>query len=99
MSSDAELFAALDKQIERELAWVRAGTRGRQTKSKSRLKNFESLMREKRERLLNRRSEGLNGALLIPEGPRLTENALTVQNLSFSVSRTEDGAGEGPRQA
>lgn len=82
--------AALEKQIEKELAWVRSGARGRQGKSKARLKNFDSLMSEKRERMLARKSEGLNGALLIPEGPRLTEKALQVQDLSYSVSRSND---------
>ncbi len=81
---------ALDKQIEKELAWVRSGVRGRQSKSKSRLKNFDSLMAEKRLRLINRRTEGLGGALLIPEGPRLNEAAIDVSDLSYSVSRSND---------
>jgi len=87
---------ALDKQIEKELAWVRSGTRGRQSKSKSRLKNFDSLMEEKRLRLINRRTEGLGGALLIPEGPRLQGAALEVSELSFSVSRSADEAETDP---
>ena len=82
--------AALEKQIEKELQWVRAGVKGRQGKSKSRLKNFESLMASKRERMMNRRTEGLGGALLIPEGPRLNESAIEVHNLSFSVSRSHN---------
>lgn len=88
--------AALDKQIEKELAWVRAGVRGRQSKSKSRLKNFDSLMEEKRAKMLSRRSEGLNGALLIPEGPRLNESAIDVRDLSYSVSRSSDEAETDP---
>lgn len=82
--------AALEKAIEKELAWVRSGVRGRQSKSKSRMKNFEALLQEKKERLMSRKSEGLNGALLIPEGPRLTEKALTVEGLTYSVSRSHD---------
>lgn len=82
--------AALDKQIEKELAWVRSGVKGRQSKSKSRLKNFDNLMAEKKLRLQNRRTEGLGGALLIPEGPRLNESALEITDLTFSVSRSHD---------
>jgi sulfate-transporting ATPase len=81
---------ALEKQIEKELQWVRSSVRGRQGKSKSRLKNFEKLMQEKKERMLSRKSEGLNGALLIPEGPRLTEKALEVTGLTYSVSRSDN---------
>jgi len=83
--------AALDKQIEKELQWMRQPSRGRQSKGKARMKQYEKLLAEKRERLSNRAKEGIGqGTLLIPEGPRLSEDALRISDLTFSVSRSQD---------
>ncbi len=54
--------------------------------SKARANNLDRLLEEKRQRLLNRRSEG--GSLLIPEGPRLSgEFAIRFHNVTYSVIR------------
>ena len=71
---EAKRNVVLEKMIARELSWVRGGHRGQQAKSKVRMDNYESMQEQRRERKLNKRSEG--GALLIPEGPPLHESII-----------------------
>ncbi|MFK8016135.1 MAG: energy-dependent translational throttle protein EttA, partial [Gammaproteobacteria bacterium] len=64
------------KSIEAELEWVRAGARGRQSKSKARLKRFSELSsKEFQER--NETQE-----LYIPPGPRLGDKVIDVEGLT-----------------
>lgn len=58
------------KTLERELEWVRQGAKGRQTKQKARLQNYDRLLNEDQKQL----EEKLE--LYIPNGPRLGTNVI-----------------------
>ncbi len=66
------------KTLERELEWVRMSPKGRRTKSKSRLSNYEKLLgdeaRKKEEKI----------ELYIPPGPRLGTNVIDANNVMKS---------------
>lgn len=64
------------KTLERELEWVRQGAKGRQTKQKARLKNYDKLMNQDQKQL----DEKLE--IYIPNGPRLGTNVIQAQNVS-----------------
>ncbi|MBN8701854.1 MAG: energy-dependent translational throttle protein EttA [Bacteroidetes bacterium] len=64
------------KNLERELDWVRQGAKGRQTKQKARLQNYEKMLgegtKEKEEKL----------EIFIPNGPRLGNEVIEAINVS-----------------
>jgi len=64
------------KTLERELEWVRMSPKGRRSKSKARLSNYENLLgdegRQKEERI----------ELYIPPGPRLGNNVIDAEGVS-----------------
>ena len=64
------------KTLQRELEWVRQGAKGRQSKSKARLQNYEKMLGEdvksKEERL----------ELFIPNGPRLGNEVIEAIDVS-----------------
>ena len=64
------------KTLERELEWVRMNPKGRQSKSKARLNNYEAMLaqedKEKESRL----------EIFIPAGPRLGTNVINARNVS-----------------
>ena len=64
------------KTLERELDWVRMSPKGRRTKSKSRLSNYEKLLgsegRDKEDKI----------ELYIPPGPRLGTNVIDAEGVS-----------------
>jgi ATP-binding cassette ChvD family protein len=64
------------KTLERELEWVRMSPKGRRTKSKSRLSNYEKLLgsegRDKEDKI----------ELYIPPGPRLGTNVIDAEKVS-----------------
>jgi ATP-binding cassette ChvD family protein len=64
------------KALERELEWVRMSPKGRRTKSKSRLSNYEKLLgsegRDKEDKI----------ELYIPPGPRLGNNVIDAEGVS-----------------
>ncbi|MFM8370810.1 MAG: energy-dependent translational throttle protein EttA [Bacteroidota bacterium] len=66
------------KQLERELDWVRMGAKGRQAKGKARLNAYEKMageeVKEKEAKL----------ELWVPNGPRLGDNVIKVENLGKS---------------
>lgn len=64
------------KTLERELEWVRMTPKGRQTKSKARLNNYERLLGEEG------RSKEEKMELYIPPGPRLGTNVIEAQGVS-----------------
>ncbi len=64
------------KQIERELEWVRQSPRGRQAKSKARIKAYEDLLRQNQDKLPG------PAQIVIPAGPRLGN--LVVQGESLT---------------
>lgn len=64
------------KTLERELEWVRMAPKGRQTKQKARLSNYEKLMSQDQKQL----DEKLE--IYIPNGPRLGTNVIEAKNVS-----------------
>ena len=64
------------KTLERELEWVRQGAKGRQTKQKARLKNYDKLMNQDQKQL----DEKLE--IYIPNGPRLGTNVIEAKGVS-----------------
>jgi len=66
------------RTLERELEWVRMSPKGRRSKSKARLNNYEQLLqdtsKEKEEKI----------ELYIPPGPRLGNNVIDAVNVSKS---------------
>ncbi len=63
------------KTLERELEWVRMNPKGRQSKSKARLNNYEAMLaqedKEKESKL----------EIFIPAGPRLGTNVINAKNV------------------
>ncbi len=64
------------KAIQRELEWVRQGTKGRQSKGKARLKRFEELNSVE----YQQRNE--TNEIYIPPGERLGNNVIEFRNVS-----------------
>ncbi len=64
------------KTLERELEWVRMSPKGRQSKSKARLSNYDKLISEE-----NRQKEE-KIELYIPPGPRLGTNVIEAKEVS-----------------
>lgn len=64
------------KTLERELDWVRQGAKGRQTKQKARLQNYDKLLNEDQKAL----EEKLE--IYIPNGPRLGTNVINANHVS-----------------
>ncbi|MGB3343510.1 MAG: energy-dependent translational throttle protein EttA [Aequorivita sp.] len=64
------------KSLERELEWVRQGAKGRQTKQKARLQNYDKLLSQDQKQL----DEKLE--IYIPNGPRLGTNVIEAMGVS-----------------
>jgi energy-dependent translational throttle protein EttA len=64
------------KTLERELEWIRMSPRGRQAKSKARIKSYESLLGQESER----RASELE--IYVPPGPRLGDVVIEAAHLS-----------------
>lgn len=64
------------KTLERELEWVRQGPKGRQTKQKARLANYDKLLSQDQKQL----DEKLE--IYIPNGPRLGTNVIEAKNVA-----------------
>ncbi|NJB69661.1 ATP-binding cassette ChvD family protein [Saonia flava] len=64
------------KTLERELEWVRQGAKGRQTKQKARLKNYDKLMSQDQKQLDDKLE------IYIPNGPRLGTNVIEAKGIS-----------------
>ncbi len=82
------------KQLARELEWIRQSPKGRQSKSKARIQAYESLLNENYDQ-----GQG-DGAIHIPAGPRLGDvvikadhltkafgDRLLIDNLDFNLPR------------
>lgn len=69
---------ARQKELARELEWVRSSPKARQAKSKARLAAYEDL--------LNQTQDDLSGTakIIIPTPPRLGENVIDVENINKS---------------
>ncbi len=76
MADESKTASKRQKTLERELEWVRQGTKGRQTKQKARLKNYDKLMSQDQKQL----DEKLE--IYIPNGPRLGTNVIEAKGVS-----------------
>ena len=76
MAQESKSASKRQKTLERELDWVRQGAKGRQTKQKARLKNYDKLMSQDQKQL----DEKLE--IYIPNGPRLGTNVIEAKGVS-----------------
>jgi ATP-binding cassette ChvD family protein len=76
LEQEAKQEAAHQKAVSSELEWVRQGQKGRQSKSKARLKQFEE-MNSKEFQARNETQE-----IYIPPGPRLGDKVIDAVNIS-----------------
>ena len=76
LQMEAKQEAAHQKAINSELEWVRQGQKGRQAKSKARLRQFEEMS----SREFQTRNE--TQEIYIPPGPRLGEKVIVLDNVS-----------------
>ncbi|MGR7814487.1 energy-dependent translational throttle protein EttA [Lacinutrix undariae] len=76
MAQESKTASKRQKTLERELDWVRQGAKGRQTKQKARLKNYDKLMSQDQKEL----DEKLE--IYIPNGPRLGTNVIEAIGVS-----------------
>lgn len=76
MALEEKVASKRRKNLERELDWVRQGAKGRQTKQKARLQNYDKLLNEDQKAL----DEKLE--IYIPNGPRLGTNVIEAKNVS-----------------
>ena len=78
LSQEEKTESKRKKTLERELEWVRMSPKGRRTKSKSRLSNYEKLLtnesKQKEDKI----------ELYIPPGPRLGSNVIDAENVTKS---------------
>ena len=76
MAQEGKVASKRQKTLERELEWVRQGAKGRQTKQKARLKNYDKLMSQDKKQL----DEKLE--IYIPNGPRLGTNVIDAKGVA-----------------
>ncbi len=76
LAQESKSASKRQKTLERELEWVRQGTKGRQTKQKARLKNYDKLLSQDQKQL----DEKLE--IFIPNGPRLGTNVIEAVGVS-----------------
>ena len=76
MAQEEKVASKRRKTLERELDWVRQGAKGRQTKQKARLQNYDKLLNEDQKQL----DENLE--IYIPNGPRLGTNVIEAKNVA-----------------
>ncbi len=76
LAQESKSASKRQKTLERELDWVRQGAKGRQTKQKARLKNYDKLMSQDQKQL----DEKLE--IYIPNGPRLGTNVIEANGVA-----------------
>ena len=76
MEQEEKTASKRRKTLERELEWVRQGAKGRQTKQKARLQNYDRLLNEDQKEL----DEKLE--IYIPNGPRLGTNVIEAKGVA-----------------
>lgn len=76
LEQEAKQETAHRKAVQHELEWVRQGAKGRQTKSKARLKQFEELSSQE----FQKRNE--TNEIYIPPGERLGDKVIELHNVS-----------------
>lgn len=76
LKQEAKSESSRQKTLERELEWIKMAPKGRQTKSKARISNYESLLKEPEKEKLS------DLQLYIPPGPRLGKKVIEAKNIS-----------------
>ncbi len=76
LAQESKQASKRQKTLERELEWVRQGAKGRQTKQKARLNNYDKLLSQDQKQL----DEKLE--IYIPNGPRLGTNVIEAIGVS-----------------
>lgn len=76
LALESKVAGKRQKTLERELEWVRQGAKGRQTKQKARLQNYDKLLSQDQKQL----DEKLE--IYIPNGPRLGTNVIEAKGVS-----------------
>ncbi|MBL4642259.1 MAG: energy-dependent translational throttle protein EttA [Flavobacteriaceae bacterium] len=76
LAQESKTASKRQKTLERELEWVRQGAKGRQTKQKARLKNYDKLMSQDQKKLDDKLE------IYIPNGPRLGTNVIEASGVS-----------------
>ncbi len=76
LDQESKTASKRQKTLERELEWVRMAPKGRQAKSKARLKNYDKLMNQDQKQT----EEKLE--IYIPNGPRLGNNVIDAAGVS-----------------
>lgn len=76
LAQEEKVASKRRKNLERELDWVRQGAKGRQTKQKARLQNYDKLLNEDQKEL----EEKLE--IYIPNGPRLGTNVIEAKGVA-----------------
>ncbi|MBP0902538.1 energy-dependent translational throttle protein EttA [Mariniflexile gromovii] len=76
LAQESKTASKRQKTLERELEWVRQGAKGRQTKQKARLQNYDKLLSQDQKQL----DEKLE--IYIPNGPRLGTNVIEAIGVS-----------------
>lgn len=76
LAQESKTASKRQKTLERELEWVRQGAKGRQTKQKARLQNYDKLASQDQKQL----DEKLE--IYIPNGPRLGTNVIEAVGVS-----------------
>jgi len=78
LAQESKTASKRQKTLERELEWVRQGAKGRQTKQKARLKNYDKLMSQDQKQM----DEKLE--IFIPNGDRLGTKVIEAKGVSKS---------------
>ncbi|KTG17813.1 MULTISPECIES: energy-dependent translational throttle protein EttA [unclassified Guyparkeria] len=83
LEQEEKAESAHQKAMKQELEWVRQNPKGRQAKSKARMKRFEELQSEE----YQKRSE--TNEIYIPPGPRLGDKVIEAENLTKAFGDRE----------
>ncbi len=78
LEQESKQQASHDKAVKAELEWVRQNSKGRQAKSKARLKQFDELSSKE----FQKRNE--TNEIYIPPGPRLGDKVIEAHNVKKS---------------
>ncbi len=76
LAKEEKTASKRQKTLARELEWVKQGAKGRQAKSKARLKNYDKLMNQDQKQI----EEKLE--IYIPNGPRLGTNVIEAKRVA-----------------
>ena len=76
LAQEEKIESKRKKALERELQWVRQGQKGRQSKGKARLNNYENLLNQ------SIKEKEVKIEIPIPNGPRLGKEVIEAINVS-----------------